>query len=240
LTKQYSGEAFKRSIIRYAFGRIFNALLGFAVFVWIAKELPAAEYAIYVAAFALLEVGLVVAGLGMEWVTGVFVSQVRLNASGRQLREFIWECAAIQAATLLLVAGVQYLLAPLLSEWFRLSGADGAIRMYALVMFVEGVSRVFRDQLLSCLLLQGAAQLSQLARNITLLPQLWMNGDKVYEALRSHNAYETWLGNWPKVGLYLLGKMTVRERYIFMDYIHLGGPKSGYAEMAALTPCAGR
>jgi hypothetical protein len=67
-----------------------------------------------------------------------------------------------------------------------------------------------------------------------------MNGDKVYEALNSHNAYETWLGNWPKVGLYIPGKMTVRERKIYADFIHVGGPKSGYEEMAALTPCGAR
>lgn len=67
---------------------------------------------------------------------------------------------------------------------------------------------------------------------------IWVNGDKVYESLKSPNAYETWLGNWPKTGLYMPGnKMAVAERTIYADFIHLGGPKSSYAEMAALTPC---
>ncbi|WP_323001174.1 polysaccharide lyase [Denitromonas sp.] len=67
--------------------------------------------------------------------------------------------------------------------------------------------------------------------------KIWMNGDKVYEATNSPNAYETWLGNWPKVGLYIPGMMGVTQRSMFMDFIHVGGPRSGFEEMAALTPC---
>lgn len=66
---------------------------------------------------------------------------------------------------------------------------------------------------------------------------IWLNGDKVYEAVNSHNAYESWLGNWPKTGLYMPGKMGVSERTLYTDFIHLGGGKSDYASMAALTPC---
>jgi len=179
LSSQYSGEAFKRSIVRYAVGRILNAGLAFAIFVWIARQLPAAEYASYVAAFALVEVGLVVAGFGMEWVTAVYVPQVRLQASGRKLWQFISECAGIQAITLLLGATVLFAAAPHFGELLGLTGAGGAIRMYAVVMFVEGVSRVLRDQLLSCLLLQGAAQVSQLARNCALLgAAVWLFADE--------------------------------------------------------------
>jgi len=66
---------------------------------------------------------------------------------------------------------------------------------------------------------------------------IWLNNEKVYEAVNSHNAYETWLGNWPKTGLYLPGRMAVPERTIYTDFIHVGGAKTGFAEMAALTPC---
>jgi hypothetical protein len=67
---------------------------------------------------------------------------------------------------------------------------------------------------------------------------IWLNGDKVYEAVNSHNAYESWLGNWPKTGLYLPGKMAVPERTLYADFIHVGGAKSTIATMSGLTPCA--
>ena len=176
---RYSGEAFKRSIVNFAAGRSFNALAAFLTFIWIARQLPSSEYAIYVAAFALLEVGLIVAGFGMEWVTAVYVPQVRLNASGKALRKFTYECAAIQCGTLFAGAGILYVSAPELSRWFGLSDATSAFRVYAVVMLIEGVSRVVRDQLLSCLLLQGAAQISQFARNVVLLAAVvWMFADE--------------------------------------------------------------
>lgn len=66
---------------------------------------------------------------------------------------------------------------------------------------------------------------------------IWLNGDKVYEANNSHNAYVTWLGNYPKTGLYLPGKMAIPERILFTDFIHVGGAKTNVATMSALTPC---
>lgn len=69
--------------------------------------------------------------------------------------------------------------------------------------------------------------------------KVWMNGEKVYEAANLYNSYETWLGNYPRAGLYVPGMMGVDERTLYIDFIHVGGPRSGYEEMAALTPCAG-
>lgn len=67
--------------------------------------------------------------------------------------------------------------------------------------------------------------------------KVWMNGEQVYDAANSHNAYETWLGNYPKAGLYMPGLMGVDERMLFIDFIHVGGPRTGFAEIHALTPC---
>jgi len=146
-----------------------NALVAFLVFVWIARQLPEREYANYVAAFALLEVGLVLSSFGMEWVTSIFVPQVRLKATGAALNRFVWQCAAFQVCALFVGACVLFLLASRLTATLGLEGANGAFRVYALVMLVEGGGRVFRDQLLSCLLLQGAAQISQMVRNVAML-----------------------------------------------------------------------
>lgn len=65
----------------------------------------------------------------------------------------------------------------------------------------------------------------------------WLNGSVVFDAKNSFNSYETWLGNYPKVGAYLPGTMFVDKRVVFADFIHLGGPASTYEMMAKLTPC---
>ncbi len=68
--------------------------------------------------------------------------------------------------------------------------------------------------------------------------KLWMNGDTVYEASNFYNSYETWLGNYPKAGLYIPGMMGVHERMLYLDFIHVGGARMGFEEMNAQTPCA--
>ncbi|CAN7493514.1 hypothetical protein LJR289_003333 [Pseudoduganella sp. LjRoot289] len=104
----------------------------------------------------------------MEWVTGIYIPQIRMKGSGAMLARFVWHCAALQTALLAGSALLLFLAAPLLAPWLGLAGAESVLRLYAVVMLIEGVSRVFRDQLLSCLLLQKAGQAAQLLRNVAL------------------------------------------------------------------------
>lgn len=70
--------------------------------------------------------------------------------------------------------------------------------------------------------------------------QVWMNGNEVFSAKNTYNSYETWLGNYAKVGLYMPGTMMVPQRSLYADFVHLGGPSSTYDTMLAQTPCAAR
>jgi O-antigen/teichoic acid export membrane protein len=206
----YSTQAFRRSIVQYTGGRVANALAAFTVFVWIARYLPEQHYANYIAAYACLELALVIFGFGMEWVTAVFVPQFRLKANGQQLSRFVWSCAGVQMAQLLLGACSLLLLAPFLSEWLHLKDATDIFRLYALVMCVEGLSRVVRDQLLSCLLLQGAAQISQMARNLIMLAFALMLTD--HEQWRSASALA--VAELCASGLSLVLAATLLYRYL--------------------------
>lgn len=165
----YSVQAFRRSLIRYISGRVINALTAFSIVVLVARYLPEQEYGKYIAAFAILELGLVVFGFGMEWVTAVYIPQAKLKAGGRDLGRFVWGCAGIQFAALIVGSLLFIGAAPMLSVWLDMNDAEVVLRTYGVVMLVEGCSRVFRDQLLSCLLLQGAAQTSQMLRNLAML-----------------------------------------------------------------------
>lgn len=67
---------------------------------------------------------------------------------------------------------------------------------------------------------------------------IWHNGEQVYSARNSPNAYETWLGNYPKVGLYSPGNMGVAQRTVYTDFVWLGDDRATHADMFSLTPCA--
>ncbi|MBV6319951.1 lipopolysaccharide biosynthesis protein [Duganella violaceipulchra] len=169
MSKNYSGKVFRLSIIYYTGGRLLNALAGFSILIWISRRLSAAEYSNYIAAYAMLEIGMLVSGFGLEWVTVIFLPQMQQKASGRAIQVFVMQCVAAQALLLFLGGAVLFALAPMLAGWLGLGGAVAVVRAYAVVMCIEGISRVFRDQLLACLMMQSAAQTSQLARNVCML-----------------------------------------------------------------------
>lgn len=169
MSKNYSAKVFRRSIFFYTSGRLLNAAAGFGLLVWISQRLSAPEYSNYIAAYALLEIAMLVSTFGLEWVTAIYIPQVQQKASGRTLQIFILQCAGAQAILLLLGGAILFACAPLIAGWLGLGAAVGVVRAYAIVMSIEGISRVFRDQLLSCLMLQSGAQTSQMARNIIML-----------------------------------------------------------------------
>lgn len=69
---------------------------------------------------------------------------------------------------------------------------------------------------------------------------IWLNGNNVFKEQGQNNSYETWLGNYPKAGLYMPGLTGVIKREIYFDFIHLGGALSNFQEVNALTPCGAR
>lgn len=70
--------------------------------------------------------------------------------------------------------------------------------------------------------------------------QIWMNGKPILDERGEPNAYETWLGNYPKVGLYAPWKLGARERHILVDGIWLGVDGATMQDIYRLTPCGSR
>ncbi|TVT47857.1 MAG: hypothetical protein FHP94_13175 [Denitromonas halophila] len=67
---------------------------------------------------------------------------------------------------------------------------------------------------------------------------IWHNGELVYSVRNAPNAYQTWLGNYPKVGLYAPGSLGVAQRELYADFIWMGDDTATVQDMQALTPCA--
>ncbi len=167
-----SVRAFRASALHYAFGRLLNAALSLSIFVALARWLPAADYAAYVVAVALMEILLVAANLGMDWVTAIEIPKLAQRAPTGVLAGFIRRCVGVQALALVLVAvllaAVAGVVAPLLGQPLL----DGLLGWSAALLCVEGLSRVLRDQVLSSLLLQWASQAAQTLRNLAMLAAL--------------------------------------------------------------------
>lgn len=169
---RYSNRQVRRSAQRYLAGRGANALLVFIAFLLIARLLPKIEYGYYIAALVAFELVMYLSSLGIEWVGGIYIPQYRINAPGRPLNRFVGLLVGAQMAALALGGALLASLSVPLSELLGVSDASSAIAIYGAVAFVEGSSRMLRDQLLGALLEQGAAQLCQLVRNLLFCTSL--------------------------------------------------------------------
>src|SRR5574343_1405036 len=109
MVASYSSRRFGRSLVHYVGGRLGNAVAAFFIFAWLARYLPEQDYANYIAAYACLELGLVIFGFGMEWVPAVYIPLVRVKGTPQALAGFVWECALIQAI-LLLIGSIAFFL----------------------------------------------------------------------------------------------------------------------------------
>ena len=170
----YANRRFVAAALQYALGRGANAVISITLFVQIARALGAQNYGAYVALIALIELLLVVGNLGSEWVTAVEVPRLSNAGAGRAVRRLIGVCLGVQALSF---AGLALLVAassPWLATWLKLDGVSDAFLLYAAVLFIEGLGRSIRDQLLSSLLLQWVAQLAQLLRNLVVMLGLYV------------------------------------------------------------------
>jgi hypothetical protein len=66
---------------------------------------------------------------------------------------------------------------------------------------------------------------------------VWMNGENLYTGSNTPNDYVTWLGNYPKTGVYMPGSMQVPYRNIYTDFTWIGGVTTTVDMMYAKTPC---
>lgn len=168
----YSGAALRRSAGHFLSGKAASALLTLLILLWLVRLLPVAEYGVYVTLAAGMELAIFVATLGLPWLAARYLPEFRLHAPGLRLRRLVLGLLGGQAVALAgVAAGLALGLASLL-EWVDLTPYLGVARLYLLVLLVEGVGRHARENLLGALLLQGAAQVSLVARNLAFLALL--------------------------------------------------------------------
>jgi hypothetical protein len=108
----------------------------------------------------------------MDWVTAVEIPRLQAGGAGRLLARLVAAALGLQVGILAVLAVTLALISEPLASWLGQPAFAGLFRTYAAVLLVEGASRAVRDQMLSSLLMQGAAQLAQALRNAVVLGYL--------------------------------------------------------------------
>ncbi len=170
----YGGKAVKSSLAAFLAGRGASALLTFTAFAMAARLLPLAEYGRYAAALALMELALALSTGGLDWVSSRVLPEARMHAGGRATVRLLLRLASLQGALVLGTAALVGLGAPLLAAMLGMPEAQQAFRLAGLLVAVEGIGRLSRDQMLGLLMEQRYGQIAQVVRAGTLVLQLWV------------------------------------------------------------------
>lgn len=165
----YSGVALKRSAWHFLSGKVVSASLTFLTLLWVVRLLSVAEYGVYVTLVAGMESAAIIATLGLPWLAARYVPEFRLQATGAQLRRLVLSLLSWQVAALAGLAGLLGLGLSALLTSANLAPYHSVAQFYLLVLLVEGIGRQTRESLLGALLLQGVAQVSLVARNLTFI-----------------------------------------------------------------------
>jgi hypothetical protein len=154
-------------MIAFAIGKGISAPLSFVLILVLASEMSRAEYANYVAAIALLEIGVVLGALGVDWVMQSVVAAVLVHGNAAQLRRAVLILGALPLAPYALLSAALWGFAPQVSAALGGVATVDVIRLYALVLALEGPTRILRDSLMATMLLQRTAQVSTVLRVAT-------------------------------------------------------------------------
>lgn len=160
----YSARRIRASMIAFAIGKGISAPLSFLLILVLAAVMSRAEYASYIATVAVLDIGVVLGTLGVDWVTQTTLAGIRVRGNAAQLRRAVLLLGVLPVAPYLLLAGALWTFAPQLSSALGAVAAPEVLRLYAVVLAIEGPTRLLRDSLMAALLLQRTAQVSQVLR----------------------------------------------------------------------------
>lgn len=161
----YSVARLRHGVVHFLAGKVGSALLTFCGFLLVARLLQPTDYGRYVTLIALVELGMNLASLGLDWVSTRYVPEYRVKAGGPALARFVARLVAVQAVALAAAATMLAIAAPWIAALLNLGDVVPALRLYALYLLLEGLCRVLRDQMLGQLLLQGRAQAALLLRH---------------------------------------------------------------------------
>jgi O-antigen/teichoic acid export membrane protein len=151
-------------MIAFAIGKAISAPLSFILVLMLAAVMSREEYASYVATIAVLEIGIVLGTLGVEWVMQTTLASIRVHGNASQLRHAVLLLGTLPAVPYMLIAGVLWQLAPQVASALGGVATTEVLRLYAVVLALEGPTRLLRDSLMAVLLLQRTAQVSQILR----------------------------------------------------------------------------
>lgn len=169
MSSAYSAANLKHSSLYFLTGKIASAILNFSILILLARLLESSAYGAYATLFAIKEVGLAVANLGIGWVGHRYIPEYRLHASSKELGRFITSLIMIRLLALVAVGLIFFSFEEFLAHYLHLEAFGSALHVYILVLIVEGIGNAIREDIFAALLQQKKMQFIMICRSLALL-----------------------------------------------------------------------
>ena len=154
----------RSSLLAYSNGKAITAPLSLLLVLLLAALMPRTEYAAYVAAVAVLEIGIVLGTFGVEWVMQTALAGIRVHGNAAQLRRAVLVLGTLPCLSYAVGAALLWTLAESASAALGGVAPPAVLQLAAVLLVLEGPARVLRDSLMAVLLLQRIAQISPVER----------------------------------------------------------------------------
>lgn len=164
MSKMYSGVELRHGAIHFLIGKLASGLLTLIILFWLVRLLETEEYGVYMLLIAGMEITLAVISFGLPWLSARYLPEFRLHGSGCLLVRFVWGVVAVFAFTLFASILLLFFWMPWLLP-VELTQYSNTAKLFLIVLFLEGLSRRIRENILSPLMQQKQAQMSLAVRN---------------------------------------------------------------------------
>lgn len=167
----YSLARAKQSLWRFIFGKAGSAVSGVALLIVLIRSVDRADYGLYVAVIALLEIFYLVTGIGLSSFAQRYIPEFRMRASRRRLTRVIGAALAIRVV---FAGGSVLLLGLVVESVLRYFDAEGAIVSLYVIgwLLVMGCIGRYLDEIFGALLMQGIIQGLLMMRSLLKLALL--------------------------------------------------------------------
>lgn len=139
-------------------------VLGVGLLLILVRALSVESYAFYILSISLLEIVLQVSSLGLLVVAQRYLPELLAHGQGSQLSRLLGRLSGIRFLTLVLFSGLIFYCVVPIAESFGFEQYAPWVRIYLLVIILEGFAR-FADVVFDSLLLQGYSQASLILRS---------------------------------------------------------------------------
>lgn len=163
----YSAVELKFSAVHFLAGKAVSALLTLIILLLLIRILSTEEYGMYVLLVAGMELAMAVFSFGLPWLAARYLPEFRLHGGGLVI-QFAWKIIVLLAGALVAGSTALFFVAHWLLPVDLLQYAP-MLRLFLLVLLLEGLSRHIRENILGPLMQQKLAQFTLATRNFTVL-----------------------------------------------------------------------